>query len=146
MALNYRATKPHTHTSLLFFFKDQPIHSTVRATPRNTKHMTFWKTYFEMGTTSSMSKPTRGLWFNCFTNPLSTTYLKKIHTQSEKKTEVSADRQVTATGMGSEQEHTCPTVAANQWLHFAGQLQPCNGSVYRMLQIIPQWSWDLISN
>lgn len=60
-------------SSYLFLLTQSII---ARAAPRNSKGVTFF-TYFEMGTTSRMSKPTRGLWFNCFTKPLSTTYLKK---------------------------------------------------------------------
>lgn len=33
-------------------------------------------THFDIGTTSRTSRPTRELWFNCFTNPLSTIYLQ----------------------------------------------------------------------
>lgn len=112
------------------------------------------QTYFEMGTTSSMSKPTRGLWFNCFTNPLSTTYLKWICDLSEKKvTEVSTDRHAAATHTQSEPEHISATIAAKRELQSAGY--PCHASVYRMLQIIPptpnkimliEWSWNSISN
>lgn len=74
-----------------------------------------------MGTTSSMSKPTRGLWFNCFTNPLSTTYLEKICDLPEKqKTEVSTDWHAAATCIQAEPEHISATTAAKRELQSAG--------------------------
>lgn len=100
------------HTHPLFYFLRSTDTQYCQSNSQKCQAHNLFKTYFEMGTTSSMSKPTRGLWFNCFTKPLSTTYLKKIHALSEKKTtEVSVDRQETATCISSKQEHIYPRIA-----------------------------------
>lgn len=56
--------------------------------------MVLFQTYLEMGTTSSVSKPTLGLWFNCFTNPLSTTYLQKGNTKCNSHHQISQNSEI----------------------------------------------------
>lgn len=107
--------RPHFPLVLPLFssFVRAPETQFCQSTSQKHQANHLFQTYFEMGTTSSMSKPTRGLWFNCFTNPLSTTYLEKIHTVREDNNR-GLNRQ---TGkchihISSEQEHNCPTFAA----------------------------------
>lgn len=107
--------RPHFPLVLPLFssFVRAPETQFCQSTSQKRQANHLFQAYFEMGTTSSMSKPTRGLWFNCFTNPLSTTYLEKIHTVREDNNR-GLNRQ---TGkchirLSSEQEHNCPTFAA----------------------------------